>query len=40
MCSLVRRGPNGAKDKVVVAAAQNLSKMAKSIPMPTEMPPP
>lgn len=34
------RGPNGAKDEFLLAAtAQNLRKMAKLIPMPTQMAP-
>jgi hypothetical protein len=34
------RGPNGAKDKFLLAAtAQNLRKMAKIIPMPVQMAP-
>jgi hypothetical protein len=32
------RGPNGAKDEFHLAAAQNLRKMAKIIPMPSPAP--
>lgn len=34
------RGPNGAKDEILLApTAQNLREMAKLIPMPAEMSP-
>ena len=32
------RGPNGAKDEFHLAAAQNLRKTAKMIPMPSPAP--
>jgi len=32
------RGPNGARDEFHLAAAQNLRKLAKLIPMPTPLP--